>query len=128
VGAVNTHADFTTYLANSPLSSASVYPRYFKLSAGQVVAITTPGVYPYTTLQTDYVILVDTSSARTIVPMASPVTGQTYRIKDNVGSAAANNITITPSGKNIDGSASATINANYGSIDIVYNGAQWNIL
>ncbi len=98
------------------------------LNGGQVVKVTTPGAYPYTTLSSDYVILVDTSAARTITPLAGPTTGQTYRIKDNVGTAAANNITITPSGKNIDGAASSTINVNYGSIDIVYNGAEWNIL
>ncbi len=97
-------------------------------SAGRVVKITTPGAYPYTTLITDYVILVDSSSARTIVPLASPVTGTTYRIKDNVGSAATNTITITPSGKNIDGAASTTITTNYGSIDITYNGTEWSIL
>lgn len=94
--------------------------------SGRVVAITTPGAYPYTTLITDYVILVDTSSARTITPLAAPVTGTTYRIKDSVGSAAANNITITPSGKNIDGAASYVINNAYGSVDIVYNGTEWS--
>lgn len=94
--------------------------------SGRVVKVTSPGAYPYTTLTTDYVILVDTSSARTIVPLASPVTGTTYRIKDSVGSAAANNITITPSGKNIDGAASYVINNAYGSVDIVYNGTEWN--
>jgi len=96
--------------------------------SGRVVKITTPGAYPYTTLISDEVILVDTSSARTITPLASPVTGTRYVIKDNVGSAAANNITITPSGKNIDGAASSTINLNYGSATIVYNGTQWNII
>lgn len=98
----------------------------FTAASGQVVKITTPGAYPYTTLSSDYVILVDTSAARTITPLGSPTTGQTYRIKDNVGSAAANNITITPSGKNIDGAASYVISSNYGSVDIVYNGTQWN--
>lgn len=90
--------------------------------------VTAPGAYPYTTLPTDYIILVDTSSARTINLNASPVTGQTYRIKDNVGSAAANNITITPAAGNIDGSASATISTAYGSVDVCYNGTQWNVL
>ena len=98
------------------------------LAAGQIVAITTPGAYPYTTLATDFVILVDSSAARTITPLGSPTTGQMYRIKDNTGSAALNNITITPSGKNIDGAASKIINSNYGSVDIVYNGTQWNLL
>jgi hypothetical protein len=100
----------------------------FTTASGQVVKITTPGAYPYTTLTTDFVILVDTTSARTIIPLGSPTTGTMYRIKDNVGSAAANNITITPSGKNIDGVASFTINNNYGAVDIVYNGTQWNVL
>lgn len=94
--------------------------------SGRVVKVTTPGAYPYTTLTTDYVILVDTSAARTINLISSPVTGTTYRIKDNVGSAAANNITITPAAGKIDGAASYVINNNYGSIDLVYNGTQWN--
>ncbi len=112
----------------APTTSVISYYGTCSLKQGQIVAVKAPGAYPYTTLQSDYVIIVDSSSARTIVPMASPLTGQTYRIKDNVGSAAANNITITPSGKNIDGSASYVINTNYGTVDIVYNGTQWNKL
>ncbi len=98
----------------------------FNTNSGRVVKTTSPGAYPYLTLTTDYVILVDTSSARTINLIASPVTGTTYRIKDNVGSAAANNITITPNAGNIDGSASFVMNANYQAVDLVYNGTQWN--
>jgi len=96
--------------------------------SGRVVKVTTPGAYPYTTLITDYVILVDSSVARTIIPLANPVTGTTYRIKDNGFQAAANNITVTPSGKNIDNAASFIINSNGGSIDICYQGTQWIIL
>lgn len=107
-------------------NGASALPTW--QASGLISNVTTPGAYPYTTLTTDYVILVDTSAARTITPLGSPVTGQTYRIKDNVGSAAANNITITPSGKNIDGAASTVINIAYGSVDICYNGTQWIIL
>jgi hypothetical protein len=92
------------------------------------VKVTTPGAYPYTTIPQDAVILVDTTSARVITPLASPTTGQMHRIKDNTGTAAAHNITVTPSGKNIDGAASYVINTNYGSIDICYNGTQWNVL
>jgi trimeric autotransporter adhesin len=96
-------------------------------SSGRVIEVTTPGSYPYTTLITDHFIKVDTSSARTIIPMASPLTGTTYIIKDTVGSAAANNITITPSGKNIDGAASYTLGSNYASVIIVYNGSEWSV-
>lgn len=97
-------------------------------TSGRVRNVTTPGAYPYTTLITDDFIKVDTSAARTIVPMAAPVTGTTYIIKDTVGTAATFNITITPSGKNIDGAASHVINVNYGSVTIVYNSAEWSII
>lgn len=97
-------------------------------NSGRTVNLTTPGAYPYTTLTTDDVILVDSSSSRTIVPLGSPINGTRYIIKDNVGSAGTNNITVTPSGKNIDGQASFIINTNYGSITIVYNGSEWSVI
>ena len=109
------------------ITGFSVYKDHVVMPKGQYVNVTTPGAYPYTTLISDYLILVDTSSARTITPLASPATGAKYIIKDNVGSAAANNITVTPSGKNIDGSASYVINVNYGSITIIYNGTEWSV-
>ncbi len=96
--------------------------------SNNAVTVVTPGSYPYTTVPQDNLILVDTSSPRTIIPLASPTTGQVHRIKDNVGSGNSNNITITPSGKNIDGASSFVINTNYGSVDIVYNGTQWNVV
>lgn len=98
------------------------------VSSNDSITVVSPGAYPYTTIPQDALILVDTSSARTIIPLASPTTGQKHIIKDSVGSAAANNITVTPSGKNIDGAASSTINVNYGSITIVYNGSDWSII
>jgi hypothetical protein len=98
------------------------------VASNDAVKVVTPGAYPYTTTPQDGLIKVDTSSARTITPLASPTTGQRHIIKDSVGSAAANNITITPSGKNIDGAASSTININYGSVTIIYDGSQWLIV
>lgn len=96
--------------------------------SGLVVPVTIPGAYPYLTLITDQVILVNTGSARTINLVASPVTGTIFRIKDATGSGAANNITITPNAGNIDGAGTYVINSNYGSVDIVYSGTQWNVL
>lgn len=92
------------------------------------VKVKAPGAYPYTALPQDYLILVDTSSARTINLNASPVTGQTYRIKDNVGSAGSNAVTITPAAGTIDGAAGASINVAYGSVDLCYNGTEWSLL
>ncbi len=96
-------------------------------SSGQVVKVTTPGAYPYTALTSDFVIKVDTSSARGITLMSTPTTGQVLRIKDTVGSAAANNITITPAAGLIDAGATLVISSNYGSVDLIYTGSAWSV-
>lgn len=98
------------------------------VASNDAVKIKTPSAYPYTTIPQDAVILVDTSVARTIIPLASPTTGQKFIIKDSVGTAATFNITVTPSGKNIDGQASYVINTNYGSMTIIYNGTEWSVV
>lgn len=99
-------------------------------TSGRVRNITFPGAYPYTSLITDDVIMVDTSVARTIIPMAAPVNGTTYSIKDYVGSAAANNVTITPSGHTVDGAASYILNNNYESVEIIYSSVagEWKVI
>jgi hypothetical protein len=59
---------------------------------------------------------------------ASP-TGTVFIVKDISGAAFTNNITVTATGGAlIDGAASALINTNYGSITLVFNGTQWNIV
>lgn len=110
------------------ISTVNVTTQIPAVSSNDALKVVTPGAYPYTTVPQDAVILVDSSSARTITPLASPTTGQRHVIKDSVGSAGTNNITITPSGKNIDGSASTTININYGSVTIIYGGTEWHIV
>lgn len=96
--------------------------------SGRSYTITTPGAYPYTVLKSDYVIPVDTSTARTINLPAVPVNTPVYIIKDNTGTAATNNITVSGNGNNIDGVASKIINTNYGFLRFVWNGGQWNII
>lgn len=63
-----------------------------------------------------------------VVLPANPVTGKFYFIKDVSGTAATDNITVTAVGHTIDGSASAIINTNYGSITLVFNGIEWSIV
>lgn len=100
---------------------------FFASSGNNSINIIKPGAYPYTMRPQDEMIAVDTSSARTINLMSSPPQGKKVTIKDDVGSAATNNITVSPAAGNIDGSASFTINIGYASIDLVYNGTQWNV-
>lgn len=119
------YSGITFYNGASTITTSTQIPN---VSSNDALAIVSPGSYPYTTLGQDALILVDTTSARTIIPMASPATGQRHIIKDDVGSAGTNNITITPSGNTIDGQVSALINTNYGNIEIVFNGTEWSIL
>jgi hypothetical protein len=88
-----------------------------------------PGAYPYAALSTDYYIAVDSSAARTINLPNAPTTRKSYVIKDRVGTAAANNITITTPGGVvlIDGAATFVISTNYGAINVIFNGTKYEV-
>jgi hypothetical protein len=63
------------------------------------------------------------------VTLPAGVTGQVFYLKDGLGLAApATPVTITPAAGTIDGAATATINAPYGSLTLVYSGVEWKIL
>jgi hypothetical protein len=62
-----------------------------------------------------------------VVLPASPV-GTVFIIKDAAGVASINPITVSAIASTIDGVAAATINANYGSITLIFNGIEWNIV
>jgi hypothetical protein len=92
------------------------------------IAVATPVVV---SAVTDEVISVQVPG-----PVAVAVTlpvgalGQVFTIKDGLGLAApATPITITPNGADIiDGAATATINAPFGSLTLVFDGAQWILI
>ncbi len=93
-----------------------------------VRVVTAAGAVTVTTADT-LVVVNKTVGAATVVNLpASPVTGQTYTIKDGKGDAATNNITVTPAVGNIDGAATFVISSNFGAIAVIYNGTQWNVL
>lgn len=63
------------------------------------------------------------------VTLPAGVTGQVFYLKDGLGLASpATPITITPTAGTIDGAATATINAPYGALTVVYSGVEWKIL
>lgn len=101
-------------------------------TTAQSVSITNKGAYKvtlpagdYTVLTTDEIVGATSSAARAITLNATPSTGQVVTIKDITGSAATNNITITPAAGNVDGAATKVIAANYGSVDLWYSGSAW---
>ena len=79
---------------------------------------------------TDEVISVEVPGPVAVaVNLPAGVTGQVFYIKDGLGLAApATPITITPAAGTIDGAATATINAPFGSLTLVYSGVEWKIL
>lgn len=88
-----------------------------------------PPSYPYNIKPQDRVVLVDTIGSATIVNLtATPTLGLRHTIKDQEGQAGTNAITVVGGSITIDGLTSYTINVNYGSIDLVYNGTEWSVI
>lgn len=82
----------------------------------------------YTVGAHDRIVGVDASGGAVTVtlPSALCVTGRGYIIKDIGGSAASNNITVATEGaETIDGSATDTIDTNYGSAGYFSDGSNW---
>lgn len=90
--------------------------------------ITASGAVTVTTSDEVIVINKTTGAATTVNLPSSPVTGQSYYIKDGKGDAVTNNITITPASGNIDSVSSYIINVNFACAQLVYNGTQWNVI
>jgi hypothetical protein len=92
------------------------------------VAVATPITISATT---DEVISVQVPGPVAVATnLPAGVLGQVFTIKDGLGLAApATPITITPAGADtIDGAATATINAPFGSLTLVFDGAQWILI
>jgi hypothetical protein len=91
-----------------------------------LVPTTIVSISPFTATLADYYLAVAVPIPAFVILPASP-TGTVFIIKDIEGDAAINPITITAS-TTIDGAASAIINSPYGSITLVFNGVEWNIV
>jgi hypothetical protein len=76
---------------------------------------------PYEAEATDTFILVSTATGAVTIDLmaASAVDGYPVAVKDSSGNANTNNITITANGSDtIEGSASITINTDYGGVKL----------
>lgn len=85
---------------------------------------------PYTALITDQFLACQSSGgAITIRLPNAPATGRTFIIKDASGAAAASNISVTTVGGTVtlDGQTTYTMSTNYQSINVIYDGANYEI-
>jgi hypothetical protein len=114
-------------------SVASTNASKFITSLGRRMGITTVGTN-VTVPDGYHNIFVPTLTAGiTITLPSTPANGDTYLIKDRDGSATAFNIVIAGNGKNIEQftgapAASLTLNNNYDSVTLIYNGTFWSII
>lgn len=83
----------------------------------------------YNALSTDYIIAYTSLSAGRTVNLpavAGVLDGKRYTVKDEAGTAAANNITLDGNGAEpIDGAATLVISTNYGKASIYKHGSGW---
>ena len=92
------------------------------------VVVTNVITATYTALPTDYFLCVLTNGLVTVT-LPTGTIGKVYMVKDCFGNANTNPITIQGTGGQlVDGSATATINTNFGSLQFVFNGTDWSIV
>lgn len=85
---------------------------------------------PYTVLSTDYYLAVDVTAGVVTVKLPNaPTNYTTYIIKDKVGLAATSNITITTVGGTvtIDGVTSFAMNTAYQSVNVLFDGSNFQV-
>lgn len=93
-----------------------------------IVPVTIVTTTPFTPTLAQYLLDINVAGPASIVLPVSP-TGTVFIVKDISGNAFTNPITVTATGGTlIDGSANALINTNYGSITLVFDGTEWNIV
>lgn len=90
--------------------------------------IVTTGTSLTVTAGTVAILNLGTPAAFTFLLPASPSANQMVVITDGAGNASQYRILIDGNGKNINGQASAILSSNYGTITLIFNGTQWNII
>jgi len=90
------------------------------------VTVTDVATATYTALSTDYFLCVLTNAPVTIT-LPTGILGTVYIVKDCFGDAANNPITVQGTGGQLVDGGTATINTNFGSLQLVFNGTNWSI-
>lgn len=121
---------YVFYENTSGPSYASIDFQGFTNRGAQIQTSTAVSSSPYTVVSTDSVLLVDTTSARTITLPNAATAKRILIVKDATGTSQTNNITLDrAAGGNIDGSASNKIlSKNFGIWVLISDGTNWFVL
>lgn len=101
------------------------------VNSGFAAKVTTSGAGNYSLQEGNLVLLKTgiTGGGDTVTLPSGVNTGQTFIIKDASGSANTNNITIDTAGaETIDGASTYTMNVNYQSVTVVFDGTNYFIM
>lgn len=80
-------------------------------------------------LWNDYILVDSSANVEFLLNEELRQKGKVIHIKDQLGNASNQNITISvDGGTNIDGETSVTISVNYGSITLLCDGTNWSII
>ena len=95
----------------------------------QFVSYTNVNTSPYVVTSTDSYLSVDTGAARIIQLPNAPTQYRTFTIKDRIGTANINNITVTTVGGSvlIDVATSFVMTSSYQAIQVIFNGTSYEI-
>ena len=75
-----------------------------------------------------FVMISGAPGSPTVNLPSTPAISQRHTIKDRAGTAATSGITVDGNGNPIDTLSSTTISADFDSVDVVFDGIQWNII
>ncbi len=89
----------------------------------------TNAMSPYSVTASDFFISVDATAGPVVINLlASPGNNREYVVKDRLGQAAINVITInTQGGDTIDGAASYVFSDAYESVDMLFHGTNYEV-
>jgi hypothetical protein len=125
--AVNDQIDIINYTSPSiPGPPGPPGPEGPQGPPGSLILPTTTVEEDYVALDTDYFIGVITGDSYNITLPSGPE-GRAFIVKDILGEASTNPITITDGGL-IDGASSTVINTDFGSLTFVYSNGGWSIV
>jgi hypothetical protein len=93
------------------------------------VPVTIVNETPYQIVEDDYLLAVDFGGipGDVILP-DTPELGDVYIVKDTSGNGSLAPITIISNGPLIDGTGTAIINTDFGSLTFIYTGLDWSIV
>ena len=119
-----------TGISITPTSGTGANTITISATGVQTLAVRVAVATPDTVTNADDVVSIEVPGPVAVaVNLPAGVTGRVFNIKDGLGLAApATPITITPAAGTIDGAATATINAPYGSLTLVYSRTEWKVL